>query len=67
MLEFNVSLEAHDWENDLHYLVRIKRPIGTLLNCPPLISQELQRHIEGVIEIYKKNMVEKKLHLKIVK
>jgi len=67
MLDLYVSVEAHDFENDLHYIVRLKTPIGTLLSCPPLLTQEIRRHIDGIVEVYKKNMVEKKLHLKLVK
>jgi hypothetical protein len=67
MLDLYLSVEAHDFENDLHYIVRIKTPMGTLLSCPPLLNQEIRRHIDDIVEVYKKNMVQKKLHLKLVK
>ena len=67
MLDFNVSVSAHDWEHDLHYLVRLQKPIDLLLNCPPLLIQDIQRSIYEMTEVYKKNMVEKKFHLKVIK
>lgn len=42
MLEFNISIETNDCKHDLHYLVKLKKPIDLLINCPPMLIQNIQ-------------------------
>jgi len=71
-LTFKAALEAHDFEHDCHYLISIPIALDSLESSRE--SRQVLDHLifmiervkEEIKETYRKDIVEKKFHLKCV-
>ena len=67
MMEFRLGLLGDDVEHDLHYMALSTIPIDLLYSQPVRIIMEIDALKKKLIEAYMKDLVDLKLHLKVVK
>ena len=67
MLYLNLNVEAHDFQHNLHYSIKLPQPMDFYTICPEYLKEHFDFIEKFIIEEYKRDMVKNKFHLKLVK
>lgn len=66
-IEFEITLQGHDWENDLHFNHRISTNMSLFKAIPESLLQRIEISREGIEREYKDMIIKKGKHIKRVK
>ncbi len=67
MIKMELTMEGHDWENDLHFSYKIPVDMSLFERYPEAINDYIERARRVLEDQYKTMIIEKKMHLKVVK
>ena len=66
-MELQISIDGHDWENDLHFSYRLPVNMSLFEKHPEAINYHIEGARRELEHSYKKALIEKKKHLKVIR
>ena len=66
-IEFEIILQGHDWENDLHFSQRAMSNVSLFQHLPESLLMRLEVIREAMERQYKDAIIKQGKHIKLVK
>lgn len=66
-MQMYLTMEGHDWQNDLHFSYKLPVKMDLFERYPEAINHHIENARRQLEDEYKKMLIEKKKHLKVIR